>query len=290
MKGSPPPSQEFLKLEGGVGGTSGAVGGLCGKGAGVTVSLRAHLPQVAPLLSPTPFPSSSSARGGSSGDRRGFAMRCGRGLRRRETGRDGETGRAKAKRWTETERLEVEAERSARVEGGQKAGGYRQRQRWPERDRRRCRDPHGDTQGWRERDTAGGRGRAETETSETEGQMGGETDRRQNQPWRRVKSQHQRGAGTGRRRETQAAARGAQSPQGPGEQRPAEAGPQTRTGAGSAPTCAPRLDGAGGGAPGCCEVWGSTAARGSGGDSSPAEAPPRPARPAPINPSFVAPP
>lgn len=64
VKGSPPPSQEFLKLEGGVGGTSAAVRGLCEKGAGVTVSLRAYLPQVATLLPPpTPFPSSSSAQG-----------------------------------------------------------------------------------------------------------------------------------------------------------------------------------------------------------------------------------
>lgn len=52
--GSSPPSQEFLKLAGGVGATSGAVGWLREEGAGVRVSLRVLLPQVTSLLPSTP--------------------------------------------------------------------------------------------------------------------------------------------------------------------------------------------------------------------------------------------
>lgn len=53
-RGSSPPSQEFLKLAGGVGATSGAVGWLREEVAGVRVSLRVLLPQVTSLLPSTP--------------------------------------------------------------------------------------------------------------------------------------------------------------------------------------------------------------------------------------------
>lgn len=112
--GSPPPSQEFLKSEGGVGATSGAVGGLSKGGAGVTVSLSVHLPQAATLHpTPSPLSSSSSAQGKALGCTRTWnEMTVGSRCQNRVSGntekesetqeRDRDKGRERAKRCTET--------------------------------------------------------------------------------------------------------------------------------------------------------------------------------------------